>query len=154
MPGNFCSNPKTHILQVLSAEAPTDSEYLETIQSTQDDIDCAAGLSGACANLITDIAQPATTIVQGSGASVVVSEGTGDGQTYEISPAFTGFDQAGVTILRIAEMFTIANVGTLILSLLLIWRWHWISIFTHHISTIVIRKIGFVVAVRVVAILF
>ena len=44
MPGNFCSNPTAHSLHVLSADAPTDSEYLDTMQSTQDDIDFAANV--------------------------------------------------------------------------------------------------------------
>ena len=44
MPGNFCSIPKAHFLHVLLADAPTDSEYVETMQSTQDDIDCAANV--------------------------------------------------------------------------------------------------------------
>ena len=34
MPGNFCSIPKAHFLHVLLADAPTDSEYVETMQST------------------------------------------------------------------------------------------------------------------------
>jgi len=42
MPAFFCSNPNTHNLHVFSADAPTDSEYFETMQSTHELIDSAA----------------------------------------------------------------------------------------------------------------
>ena len=71
-----------------------------------------SGLSGACAALITDAANPTTSIVQGSGVSTVVREGYGDGRTYTIEPAYNGFDDTGIIIYRLAELFTIANVGT------------------------------------------
>jgi len=71
-----------------------------------------AGLSGVCASLITDEADPTNTVVTGSGVSTVVTEGVGNGQTYTIDPPFEGFDASNVNIYRMPELFTIANTGT------------------------------------------
>jgi hypothetical protein len=102
----------TNILQANIVSATSTTTESTVFLNTGGPSNVGTGLSGSCANLITDPANPLTTITQGSGISTIVSNNIGDGRDYVIDPPFKGFDAADVKIYRIAELFTIANTGT------------------------------------------